>query len=91
MGLVLAIPGGTAEIVESDGAHVVLHSEVPSPPGSTLTGTATDLARPFRVKVRGCRLLAEGGSRPFRIEGRFVDVTKDQRALVSAALRPPSG
>jgi hypothetical protein len=83
MGLLLALEGGgTAEIAESDGAHVVVCSSRPSPPGSTLSGTADGLDRPFRVKVRGCKKLAEGGERPFRIEGRFVDITREQRVAL---------
>ncbi len=73
--------GGRAEIVESDGANAVVRSSRASPPGSTLTGTPDGGGRPFRVKVRSCRR-ADDGELPFVVEGRFVDVTKDQRALL---------
>jgi hypothetical protein len=83
MGLLLALEGGgTAEVAESDGTHVVVCASRASPPGSTLSGVAEGLARPFRVKVRGCKKLPDGGERPFRIEGRFVDMTREQRAAL---------
>jgi len=80
--------GGTWEIVESDGTHAVVHSSRSSPPGSTLTGTADGAARPFRLKVRSCRRVDEN-SLPFLIEGRLVDVTRDQKAALP--LKEPRG
>lgn len=83
VGLLLELEGGgTAEVTESDGAHVVVCSSRPSPPGSTLSGSAEGIGRPFRVKVRGCKKVAEAGERPFRIEGRFVDITREQRVAL---------
>jgi hypothetical protein len=85
MGLLLSFEGGgTWEIVESDGTNAVARSSRPSPPGSTLTGTAPGASRPYRLKVRSCRRVDEG-DRPFAIEGRLVDVTREQKALL-----PPS-
>lgn len=74
--------GARAVVVESDGDTAVLHSSVASPPGSTLAGTAADGSGSYRVKVRGCkRLDAEQGS-AYRIEGRFVSLTRAQREQV---------
>ena len=70
---------GTWEIVESDGTHAVVHSSRSSPPGSTLTGKADGEARPYRLKVRSCRRV-DANPLPFLIEGRLVDVTRDQKA-----------
>jgi hypothetical protein len=71
--------GGTWEIVESDGTHAVVHSSRSSPPGSTLTGKADGETRPYRLKVRSCRRV-DANPLPFLIEGRLVDVTRDQKA-----------
>jgi hypothetical protein len=80
-GLMLALEGGgTAELTESDGAHVVIRSSTAAPPGATVSGNAAGIERPFRIKVRKCRRLEDGGEHPFRIEGRFVDVTREQRS-----------
>jgi hypothetical protein len=68
--------GGDAAIVENQGDHVTLRSSVPSPPGSTLALLHNDL--PIQVKVRGCKRLPEEAL-PFRIEGRFVSLTRATR------------
>ncbi len=86
--IALDLPSGeTAEIVETNGEHAVVRSSAPSPPGSTLRGTARDGSGEYRVKVRGCRRDAVADSLPFRIEGRFVDLTKQQRARLLAGSR----
>ncbi|HEY3668065.1 MAG TPA: hypothetical protein VGL19_18810 [Polyangiaceae bacterium] len=68
--------GGQAAIVENQGDHVTVRSSVPSPPGSTLALLYEDQA--IHVKVRGCKRLDEAGL-PFRIEGRFVSLTRATR------------
>ena len=79
------IDGGNWEIVASDGTSATARSSRASPPGSTLTGTAAETSRPFRLKVRSCRRV-DDGELPFVIEGRLVDVTREQKALL-----PPPG
>jgi hypothetical protein len=82
MALALSFDGGGAwEIVESDGTNAVARSSKASPPGSTLTGTATGASRPYRLKVRSCRRVDESDL-PFVIEGRLVDITREQKALL---------
>lgn len=82
MGLSLTFDGGGAwEIVESDGANAVARSSKASPPGSTLTGAAANAGRPYRLKVRSCRRV-DDSELPFVIEGRLVDVTREQKALL---------
>lgn len=73
---------GEARVVESDGERVVLESSLPFPTGATLVGVASGTNLEYRVKVRGGRR-TEGG---FRIEGRFVSLTKEQRSAVLEAL-----
>ena len=88
MGLVVRFDdGATWEIVEGDGSHAVIRSSRASPPGSTLEGTAEGESRPYRVKVRSCRR-TDDGDLPFSIEGRFVDLTREQRARIPLKARP---
>ena len=68
--------GGAAAIVETQGDHVTLRSSVASPPGSTLSLDHRGLT--VLVKVRGCKRL-DDGALPFRIEGRFVSLTRAAR------------
>lgn len=78
----LVLPdGGFAEVLETDGTFVVVQASASSPPGSTLVGTSEDGAT-YRIKVRGCRRIEESRSSVFRIEGRFVDLTRDQRSAL---------
>ena len=78
--------GAAAEVIRSDGTHVVLQSARAAPPGSTVVGTASDGGRVYRVKVRGCRK-TEAGALPFVVEGRLVDATREQREALLAATR----
>lgn len=75
--------GGSALIVEVDGERVTLLSPVAAPPGSSLVG-AYEGSR-LVVKARGSRRVepdAEG--RTFRVEGRFVGLTRELREKLSA-------
>ncbi len=77
--------GGTARVVASDGEHVVLTASLPSPPGSTLRGTAAGAS--WSVKVRGCKKEAQShdtDAPSWRIEGRFVNLTRAQREVLVA-------
>ena len=80
--------GGDAFILEHEGDFVVLASTAPSPPGSTLEASYAGLTRsvPVRVKVRGCR--RDGlpdGREGFRIDGRFVSLTRGDREVLFAS------
>lgn len=82
--------GGEAFIVEHQGDFVVLAATAPSPPGSTVEATHTGGVRSVavRVKVRGCRKedLPDGRA-GFRIDGRFVSLTRGDREVLFAS--PP--
>ncbi len=82
--------GGDAFIVEHDGDFVVLASSAPSPPGSTVEAThaAAERSVTIRVKVRGCRRepLPDGRD-GFRIDGRFVSLTRADREILFASRR----
>ncbi|HEX3773860.1 MAG TPA: hypothetical protein VHV51_05300 [Polyangiaceae bacterium] len=68
--------GGPAAIVENSGDHVTLRSSKASPPGSTLALEHAGLA--LQIKVRGCKRV-DDSEMPFRIEGRFVSLTRAAR------------
>jgi hypothetical protein len=80
--------GGDAFIVEHSGDFVTLASVAPSPPGSTVEATYVGGARSVtvRVKVRGCRRdNLPDGREGFRIEGRFVSLTRGDRETLFAS------
>jgi hypothetical protein len=79
--LVLQFPQETALLVESDGERVVLSMEMPSPPGATLHGALVGESLACTVKVLRCRREAT----TFRVEGRFVNLSRALRQRVRDA------
>lgn len=82
--------GGDAFIVEvaREGDFVTLASTEPAPPGSTVEARHEGGARSVsvRVKVRGCRRQPlPDGRDGFRIEGRFVSLTRGDREILFAS------
>jgi hypothetical protein len=73
--------GGQAEAMASDGDRVTLESTRPFPPGSTLLGLGRDGSGEYRIKVRGSRKSSSDAA-AFVVEGRFVNLTRSQRALL---------
>jgi hypothetical protein len=71
---------GTATLLESDGEFVVFEASFSSPPGSPIFGLLDGVS--YKVKVRGSKKL-EGDPPRFRVEGRFVDLTKAMRERVT--------
>jgi hypothetical protein len=77
--------GGSAEVIGVDGERVTLIASEAAPPGSTIEATAENVSRPFRVKVRSCRRqTGEQAEARFRLEGRLIDGTREQRGALSA-------
>ena len=74
--------GGEARLIETDGDWAVVEATQAFPIGATLR--ALDAAgTEYRVKVRGGKKVEEGW---FRVEGRFVGMTREARArLLEAA------
>jgi hypothetical protein len=66
--------GGQARVLETDGDQVALAATRAFPPGSTLEGSAAELGD-LRVKVRACKKQRD----EFRVEGRFVNLSREQR------------
>ena len=87
--------GCDAYIVEHQDDFVTLASVAPSPPGSTVEATHTNEARnvTVRVKVRGCRRHPlPDGREGFRIEGRFVSLTRaDRETLFGSQIESDPG
>jgi hypothetical protein len=76
------VRGGTLCVLELNGEHVVVLSSRSSPPGSPLEALLDDTT--LRIKVRGCRQVeADEAGRTFRIEGRLVSLTREQRDALS--------
>ncbi len=85
MSLVLELGGRTAWLAESDGERVVLWADGPAPPGMTLRGTFRDQAFECTIKVLRCRRENGSARPPFRVEGRFVNLSRGARQQVLAA------
>lgn len=73
---------GEARLVETDGQRAVVESTLPFAAGATLIGTDRSTGTEYRVKVRGGKRIDD---RWFRIEGRFVSLTKAEREELLAA------
>lgn len=85
MAITVSVDGhGEADIVSTDGTRVVLVCSSSAPPGASLTCTLGG-APPFRIKVSSCRRSSGSAAKEFRIEGRFVDLTREQRAKIAGA------
>ncbi|MBM4364310.1 MAG: hypothetical protein FJ104_16645 [Deltaproteobacteria bacterium] len=82
--------GGAASLVELTGEHVALLADRAFPPGAPLVATHPDLA-PLRVKVRGSRRTGSVPELPFRVEGRIVELRRDERARLLAAISADHG
>ena len=75
----LSLAGGTSALVlETDGDRVTLLAPSASPPGSSLSATFEGAG--VTIKVRGSRRVdADAAGRCFRIEGRFVSLSRELR------------
>jgi len=75
--------GGQALVLETDGERVSVLAPEASPPGSTLAATLDGAA--LSIKVRGCRRTEPDASgRAFRIDGRFVSLSRALREKLTA-------
>ncbi len=84
--LSLALQGdGTATIETSDGLSTTLHASRAFPPGSTLRGVVAGETALYEVKVRSCKRDTADAERPFRVEGRHVNLSRAQRDRVTGA------
>ena len=76
---------GEARLLESDGHRAVVQSTLPFAAGATLLAVDPASQTKYQIKVRGGRRIDE---RWFRIEGRFVTLTKraEQRSILTILL-----
>ncbi len=79
--------GGEATIVSLEADAITLRSTVPSPPGSRIKGMLDALENAeLCVKVHGSKKQPDGS---FVIEGRSIDMKRDLRVSIEAALERP--
>jgi len=74
------LSGGSARLLETDGDRVSVLSSRAAPPGTPLEGELEGAT--YRIKVRSCRKSDADPSLPFQIEGRFQNLTREQRQRV---------
>jgi len=67
-----------------DGPRVVLETRAAAPPGASLSCEVEGASLPFKVKVSGCKRADGSAAGAFRVEGRFVDLTKERRAALES-------
>lgn len=66
---------GSARLLESDGDWAVIEATHPYPIGATVRALDPG-GTEYRIKVRGGKKVAEG---TFRVEGRLLGMTREQR------------
>lgn len=72
--------GGQGRLIETDGERVSVQSSLAAAPGTPLEGEFEGVT--YRIKVRSCRRQGDEAELPFRIEGHFQNLTREQRARV---------
>lgn len=78
--------GGTGSFVRLAGESATVRSSCPSPPGSRIDGNLAS-GEAIRLKVHGSRKQEDGS---FLLEGRLLDLPRDLRLKLEAALRAPT-
>jgi hypothetical protein len=78
--------GGEVRLIESDGDWAVVEATQAFPIGATLRALDASGAE-YRIKVRGGKKVAEGW---FRVEGRLMSLTREQRERLLASLSEAS-
>jgi hypothetical protein len=69
--------GGEVELVALAGEGATLELEQPAPPGAPIELVV--LGAPARLKVRRCQRVGNEGTPRFRIEGRWISLSRAQR------------
>ena len=78
--------GGEVRLIETDGEWAVVEATQAFPIGATLRALDAS-GTEYRIKVRGGKKAAEGW---FRVEGRLMSLTREQRERLLASLREPA-
>jgi hypothetical protein len=85
MSAIISISGhGAGRILSTDGARVVIEAETAAPPGASLSCSTEGATLLFKMKVSSCKRAQAGATARYVIEGRFVDVTREQREALAA-------
>ena len=74
--------GGGARLLALTGDRASVESDTSAPPGSTIALLVGPDEQRYALKVSGCRLSGER----YRIDGRLVNVSRDQRARLERLL-----
>jgi hypothetical protein len=83
--LVLA-SGQHVTLLTMAGEQVTLLSPEPAPPGSVLGAHLPGHGVELRIKVRGCQRVEQTGAGAFRLQGRFVNLSRSVRERLLGAL-----
>ena len=78
--------GGEVRLIETDGDWAVVEATQAFPIGATLRALDTT-GTEYRIKVRGGKKVSEGW---FRVEGRLMSLTREQRERLLESLREPA-
>jgi hypothetical protein len=78
--------GGEARLIETDGEWAVVEATQAFPIGATLRAQDAS-GTEYRVKVRGGKKVGEGW---FRVEGRLVGMTREERETLLQLARRAS-
>jgi len=78
------VRGGVCSVESADANHVVVDVSAPSPPGSTLELLVANAT--LGVKVRSCRRLPGAEPARYRVEGRWVSLSRAQREALGITL-----
>lgn len=79
--------GGAARIVSADAERVTLEAPLACPPGSTVELVVAGAT--LGVKVQRCRRLEGEAASAFRVDGRWVSLSRVQREELGISLQKP--
>lgn len=68
--------GGTATLITTGIEQATVESPIVSPPGSTLE---LQVVGALGLKVRSCKLVPDSEPKRYRIEGRWISLSRAQR------------
>ncbi len=91
MSLRLELGRGAALLAESDGDRVVLWADGPAPPGATLHAALREPSLECTIKVLRCQRVGDSSHLAFRMEGRFVNLSRRARQQLLAAFAAEHG
>ncbi len=79
--------GGRGRVVSLEGDAIVVRSDKPFAPGSRPSG-ALGVSGKLRMKTHRCQRIDQSDGMTFTLEGRPLDLTRDERLALLALLQP---